>query len=216
MKRKETYIQCVARKESTRQSRGELVRTEDSLEAVAAEVNACTKCRLCETRKNAVPGEGAKRAKVMFVGEAPGGEEDIQGRPFVGAAGKLLTELLGSINLKREDVYITNVVKCRPPNNRPPRKDETTACRPYLDRQVVLIRPQVICPMGNSAIRAFIDSEKSVTGLHGIPFDEGPITYFPMYHPAAALYTASLRQVMEEDFRKLRALLDSSAQSSSG
>ena len=206
VKRKETYIQCVARKESTRQCRGELVRTEDSLEAVAAEVNACTKCRLCETRKNAVPGEGAKRAKVMFVGEAPGGEEDIQGRPFVGAAGKLLTELLGSINLKREDVYITNVVKCRPPNNRPPRKDETTACRPYLDRQVVLIRPQSYLPNGQLRHPSIHrNSEKSVTGLHGIPFDEGPITYFPMYHPAAALYTASLRQVMEEDFRKLRA-----------
>lgn len=183
--------------------------TEDSLETLEEEVKACKKCRLCDTRKNAVPGEGSKETKVMFVGEGPGGEEDLQGRPFVGSAGKLLTELLKLINLKREDVYITNVVKCRPPNNRPPRKDEAAACRPYLDRQVALIRPKVICPMGNSAIRAFIDSEKSVTGLHGIPFEEGPITYFPMYHPAAALYTASLRQVMEEDFRKLRALLDS-------
>jgi uracil-DNA glycosylase family 4 len=188
-----------------------LVPTEDSLQTVAAEVIGCTKCRLCETRKNAVPGEGSKNAKVMFVGEAPGGEEDVQGRPFVGAAGKLLTELLESVNLKREEVYITNVVKCRPPNNRPPRKDETTACRAYLDRQVALMRPKVICPMGNSAIRAFIDSEKSVTGLHGIPFEEESITYFPMYHPAAALYTASLREVMQEDFRKLRGLLDSSS-----
>ena len=186
-----------------------MVLTEDSLQAVAREVTACTKCRLCETRKNAVPGEGSQTTKVMFVGEAPGGEEDIQSRPFVGAAGKLLTELLESIGLRREEVYITNVVKCRPPNNRPPRKDETAMCKPYLDRQVTLIRPKVVCPMGNSAIRAFIDSEKSVTGLHGIPLEEGSVTYFPMYHPAAALYTASLRKVMEEDFRKLRALLDS-------
>ncbi len=146
---------------------------------------------------------------VMFVGEAPGEQEDIQGRPFVGAAGKLLTELLASIGLRREDVYITNMVKCRPPNNRPPRKDESAACRPYLDRQISLIQPRVICPMGNSAIHALIDLDESVTELHGIPFEDGPITYFPMYHPAAALYTFSLRNVMEEDFKKLRALLNS-------
>jgi DNA polymerase len=147
----------------------------------------------------------------MFVGEAPGEQEDIQGLPFVGAAGKLLTELLASIGLRREDVYITNVVKCRPPNNRPPRKDESTACRPYLDRQLVLIQPTVVCPMGNSAIHALIDSDQSVAAVHGIPFEVGSITYFPMYHPAAALYTFGLRKVMEEDFKKLRALLDSLA-----
>lgn len=145
----------------------------------------------------------------MFVGEAPGEQEDVQGRPFVGAAGKLLTELLASIGLGREDVYITNVVKCRPPNNRPPRKDESSACRAYLDRQLALIHPSVICPMGNSAIHALIDSDESVTAVHGIPFEVGSITYFPMYHPAAALYTFELRRVMEEDFKKLRALLDS-------
>jgi DNA polymerase len=147
----------------------------------------------------------------MFVGEAPGEQEDVQGRPFVGAAGKLLTELLESVKIRREDVYITNTVKCRPPNNRPPRKDETASCRPYLDRQITLIKPKVICPMGNSAIQALTDSKESVTTLHGIPFEIGSVTYFPMYHPAAALYTFSLRKVMEEDFRKLRALLDSIA-----
>jgi DNA polymerase len=147
----------------------------------------------------------------MFVGEAPGEQEDIQGRPFVGAAGQLLTELLQSIGLSRDDVYITNIVKCRPPNNRPPRKDESIACRPYLDRQISLLHPKVICPMGNSAIHALIDSEQSVATLHGIPFEVEGITYFPMYHPAAALYTFSLRGVMEEDFRKLRALLDTLA-----
>lgn len=150
-------------------------------------------------------------AKVMFVGEAPGEQEDVQGRPFVGAAGKLLTELLESVKIRREDVYITNTVKCRPPNNRPPRKDETASCRPYLDRQITLIQPKVICPMGNSAIQALTNSTESVTTLHGIPFEIGSVTYFPMYHPAAALYTFSLRKVMEEDFRKLRALLDSIA-----
>jgi len=186
-----------------------LTQAADSLENVSSEVIVCTKCRLCETRKKAVPGEGSKTAKLMFVGEAPGEQEDVQGRPFVGAAGKLLTELLASIGLRREDVYITNIVKCRPPNNRPPRKDESAACRPYLDRQLALIHPSVICPMGNSAIHALIDSDESVTALHGIPFEVGSITYFPMYHPAAALYTLGLRRVMEEDFKKLKRLLNS-------
>lgn len=181
----------------------------DSLEKVSGEVIVCTKCRLSETRKNAVPGEDSKLAKVMFVGEAPGEQEDVQGRPFVGAAGKLLTELLASIGLRREEVYITNIVKCRPPNNRPPRKDESASCRPYLDRQIGLIQPRVICPMGNSAIRALIKSDDSVTELHGIPLEIGSITYFPMYHPAAALYTFSLRKVMEEDFKKLLGFLES-------
>jgi uracil-DNA glycosylase family 4 len=188
-----------------------LTESGDSIEKVSSEVLVCTKCRLCETRKHAVPGEGFRSAKVLFVGEAPGEQEDLQGRPFVGAAGKLLTELLQSVNIRREDVYITNTVKCRPPNNRPPRKDESPACRPYLDRQIALIRPTVICPMGNSAIQAFLDSNESITALHGIPFEIKSVTYFPMYHPAAALYTFSLRKVMEEDFRKLRALLDSMA-----
>jgi len=181
----------------------------DSLDKVSGEVLLCTKCRLCKTRQHAVPGEGLGSAKVLFVGEAPGEQEDLQGRPFVGAAGKLLTELLQSVNIRREDAYITNIVKCRPPNNRPPRKDESAACRPYLDRQVALIHPAVVCPMGNSAIQTFLDSEKSVTALHGIPFEVQSMTYFPMYHPAAALYTFGLRKTMEADFRKLRALLDS-------
>jgi uracil-DNA glycosylase family 4 len=183
--------------------------SEDSLDKISREVGACRKCRLCETRKNAVPGEGSATARVMFIGEAPGEQEDAQGRPFVGSAGKLLTELLTSVNLKREHVYITNIAKCRPPSNRPPRKDEAAACRSYLDRQIALLQPKVICPMGNSAIHALIDSDGSVTKMHGIPFEVGTVTYFPMYHPAAALYTISLRNVMLEDFKKLRALLDS-------
>jgi len=186
-----------------------VTKTQDSLAKVSSEVVACTKCPLCETRKNAVPGEGSESLKVIFVGEAPGEQEDVQGRPFVGAAGKLLTELLASVGLRREEVYITNVVKCRPPKNRPPRKDETAACRPYLDRQINLLAPLVICPMGNSAIHSLMDSDKSVTDLHGIPFEHRHVTIFPMYHPAAALYTFQLRKVMEEDFKKLRGLLDS-------
>jgi uracil-DNA glycosylase len=185
--------------------------SDDRLGRVSNEVLVCSKCRLAQDRKHAVPGEGSESTKVMFVGEAPGEQEDLQGRPFVGAAGKLLTDLLNSVDLRREDVYITNTVKCRPPNNRPPRKDESAACRAYLDRQVTFIHPSVICPMGNSAIHALLDSDKSVTAVHGIPFEIQSVTYFPMYHPAAALYMNSLRKVMEEDFRKLRALLDSIA-----
>jgi DNA polymerase len=179
----------------------------DSIEKISGEVILCKLCRLCEKRKNAVPGEGFKDSRVMFIGEAPGEQEDVQGRPFVGAAGKLLTELLATINLRRENVYITNIVKCRPPNNRPPRKDEAAACRPYMNRQIALIQPAVICPMGNSAIHALMESGDGVTELHGIPFESGSLTYFPMYHPAAALYTNSLRGVMEEDFKKLKILL---------
>ena len=186
-----------------------LSQTQDSILKVSGEVIVCTKCRLSETRTHAVPGEGKESTKVMFVGEAPGEQEDTQGRPFVGAAGKLLTELLTSIGLSRADVYITNVVKCRPPKNRPPRKDERNACRPYLNRQILLIAPRIICPMGNSAIHSLIETEKTVADLHGIPFEIGNVTYFPMYHPAAALYTFQLRTTLEEDFRKLRALLDS-------
>jgi DNA polymerase len=183
--------------------------TKDSLGKVSTEVVACTKCRLCETRGKAVPGEGSGNARVIFVGEAPGEQEDIHGRPFVGSAGKLLNELLASIGLQRESVYITNVVKCRPPKNRPPRKDEVTTCKPYLGRQFALITPRIICPMGNSAIHSLVDSDKSVTDLHGIPFEVEGITYLPMYHPAAALYAFELRRIMEEDFKKLRGLLDS-------
>ena len=189
--------------------------SEDSLESIANEVSRCEKCRLCEARRNAVPGEGSKHSMVMFVGEAPGEQEDDQGRPFVGAAGKLLTELLEYVGLRRDEVFITNIVKCRPPNNRPPRKDESAACRNYLERQLRLLRPRVICPMGNSAIRALLSSEESVSGLHGVTFEKDGATYFPMYHPAAALYTFSLRKVMEEDFKKLRGLLDSLNYSSS-
>lgn len=183
--------------------------SEDTLEAVAGEVISCRNCRLCETRRNAVPGEGSPSARVMFVGEAPGEQEDAQGRPFVGAAGKLLTELLNSSSFRRDDVFITNTVKCRPPNNRPPRKDESAACRGYLQRQLRLVRPRVICPMGNSAIRMLMNPGESVSELHGVPFEIAGRTFLPMYHPAAALYTFGLRKVMEEDFRKLRGILDS-------
>jgi len=211
VKRIQAYIPYVAHTETIPEAtRAGLIMTTqgtDSIEKVANEVMVCSKCRLHDTRKYAVPGEGSASTKVIFIGEAPGEQEDLQGRPFVGAAGKLLTELLESIGLRREEIYITNIVKCRPPNNRQPRRDEADACRSYLDRQIALIGARVICPMGNSAIHTLVDPEKSVTELHGIPFEVGSVTYFPLYHPAAALYTFSLKKVMEDDFRKLGALL---------
>src|SRR5437867_5672784 len=177
------------------------------LATVHSEIIGCTKCELHKSRKNAVPGEGPTAAKVMFVGEGPGQNEDEQGRPFVGAAGKLLTELLGSIGLSRSDVFITNIVKCRPPNNRAPRKSEIEACNPYLMSQIRLIKPQVVCALGTPAIATLIGEEYSATRVHGKPMPKGDVIILPMYHPAAALYDASLKEVLASDFRILKDLL---------
>jgi DNA polymerase len=168
------------------------------------EVRECMKCDLCTARKNAVPGDGNVKAKVMFVGEAPGQEEDLQGKPFVGAAGKLLTQLLNLAELKREDVYITNIVKCRPPENRPPRANEISACSSYLERQIKLINPRLLCPMGNVALKVFLGKDVSISRIHGqvISTSEGHVIY-PLYHPAAALYTARLKGTLEEDIRRM-------------
>lgn len=177
------------------------------LAAVDSEIIKCKKCELHKSRKLAVPGEGRTDAKIMFVGEGPGQNEDEQGRPFVGAAGKLLTELLESIGLNRSDVFITNIVKCRPPNNRAPRKSEIEACNPYLKSQIDLINPQVICPLGTPAITALLGEEFTATRSHGKPVAIGNITFLPMYHPAAALYDASLKEVLASDFKSLRDLV---------
>jgi DNA polymerase len=171
------------------------------------EVRECIKCDLHKGRKNAVPGDGSINASIVLVGEAPGQEEDLQGRPFVGAAGKLLSQLLKSIGLRREDVYITNIVKCRPPANRPPRVEEVSACSDYLDRQINLIKPKMICPMGNVALKTFLGKDTSISKVHGQPVSTRESRMiFPLYHPAAALYTARLRSVLEDDFRKLSKL----------
>jgi uracil-DNA glycosylase len=147
----------------------------------------------------------------MFVGEGPGQNEDEQGRPFVGAAGKLLTELIESIGLKRSEVFITNIVKCRPPNNRAPRKPEIEACNPYLQSQIGLIKPRVICPLGTPAIATLIGDEYSASRSHGKPITKGDSMIFPMYHPAAALYDASLKETIFHDFQILKQLLGSDA-----
>jgi uracil-DNA glycosylase len=180
----------------------------DELQLVASQIAACTKCELHKGRKNTVPGEGPADAKVMFVGEGPGQNEDQQGRPFVGAAGKLLTELLASIGLSRSDVFITNIVKCRPPNNRAPKKSEIEACSPYLTAQIGLIKPRIICALGTPAIATLLGEEYSATKVHGKPTSKNSLAILPMYHPAAALYDASLKEVLASDFRTLKQLID--------
>ena len=181
------------------------------LALVSSEIIKCTKCELHKSRMNAVPGEGPADSKIMFVGEGPGQNEDEQGRPFVGAAGKLLTELLESIGLRRSDIFITNIVKCRPPNNRAPRKPEIEACHPYLMSQIELINPRIICPLGTPAITTLLGEEFTATKSHGKPTSKDNLTILPMYHPAAALYDASLREVLESDFRVLKRLLTQNA-----
>ena len=176
------------------------------LQVVHSEILECMKCDLHKNRTNAVPGEGPPDARIMFVGEGPGQNEDEQGRPFVGAAGKFLTELLESIGLKRCDVFITNIVKCRPPNNRAPRKSEIEACNPYLQSQIRLINPRIVCALGTPAITTLMGDEYSASRFHGKPFAKGKVTFLPMYHPAAALYDASLKETIFHDFQILKKL----------
>lgn len=175
---------------------------DESLEKIAAEVRGCPLCKLARTRKNAVPGEGQLAAKIMFVGEAPGRSEDEKGRPFVGAAGKILDDLLQKVGIERSQVFITNVVKCRPPNNRVPEEDEVVACRPYLDRQIALIKPKVICILGRTAYASLLGGS-SITTNRGKIVEKAGQKYFLTYHPAAAIYNKSLLSTLEADLKKL-------------
>lgn len=175
---------------------------DDSLEKIAAEVRGCPLCKLARTRKNAVPGEGQLAAKIMFIGEAPGRSEDEKGRPFVGAAGRILDDLLQKAGIVRSQVFITNVVKCRPPNNRVPEEDESGACRPYLDRQIALIRPKVICILGKTAYASLLGGS-SITTNRGKIVEKAGQKYFLTYHPAAAIYNRSLLSALEADLKKL-------------
>jgi len=185
-----------------------LVELAEELARIHGEVLVCTKCELHQGRTKAVPGEGPINAKVMFVGEGPGEREDLEGRPFVGAAGKFLTELLASVGLERSSVFITNIVKCRPPGNRAPKQGEVDACYAYLQDQIRLVAPRIICPLGTPAIKTVLGPEYSVSQVHGRPFKRDDRTVLPLYHPAAALYDGSLRSVQLEDFRVLKQLLD--------
>jgi DNA polymerase len=175
---------------------------DDSLERVAVEVRGCPLCKLARTRKNAVPGEGQLAAKIMFIGEAPGSSEDEKGRPFVGAAGRILDNLLKKVGIERSQVFITNIVKCRPPNNRVPEADETAACKPYLDRQIALIKPKVICILGKTAYSSLLGGS-SITASRGKMVERAGQKYFLTFHPAAAIYNKSLLSALEADLKKL-------------
>jgi uracil-DNA glycosylase family 4 len=179
----------------------------ENLEQIASEVRACTKCDLHHSRKLAVPGEGPADAQLMCIGEGPGFHENEQGRPFVGAAGKFLEELLALIHLKREQVFICNVVKCRPPGNRDPQPDEIEACRPYLDRQVAAIRPPVIVTLGRFSMARYFGGAK-ISTVHGQAKQADGRLVVAMFHPAAALHQPALRQSIEDDFRKLPGLIE--------
>ncbi len=178
------------------------------LEAIAEEIRGCGRCALAEGRTNAVPGEGPADAAIMFIGEGPGVQEDRQGRPFVGPAGKLLDELLEDAGLSRSQVFITNIIKCRPPGNRDPQPEEIRACRDYLDGQIAAINPQVICLLGRPATQALLDPKAAIGKVHGQPFEREGILYVPIYHPAAALHNPGLSSALIEDFMKLKALLE--------
>ena len=185
----------------------------DSLATIGAQVRACQLCRLAETRTVGVPGEGNPDAEVMFIGEGPGFHEDQQGRPFVGAAGHLLQEMLGKIGLRRQDVFITNVVRCRPPGNRDPLPDELAACDGYSQRQIAIIKPRLIVTLGRFSMARFIGSGP-MRELHGTTRQWNGITCLAMYHPAAILRTPTpeMRRVYEADFRKIPELLAAARQ----
>ncbi len=174
---------------------------EDVLEEVAAEVRVCTKCDLCKNTKNGVPGEGSPHAEVLFIGEAPGYHEDRQGRPFIGPAGQFLNELLGSVGLDRNSVFITNVVKHRPPDNRDPLPDEIAACSDYLARQIAALNPKVIVTLGRFSMARFFPGAK-ISTIHGQAKKIDGRVVVAMFHPAAALHQQSLRQTVIDDFKR--------------
>jgi DNA polymerase len=183
----------------------------EELIVLKRDVDVCTRCALAEGRTQTVFGAGNADAELMFVGEAPGFHEDQQGLPFVGAAGKLLEQLLTGIGMSRQDVFIANVLKCRPPGNRDPQPEEIASCEPHLFRQLQLIRPTVVATLGNFATKLLSGNPTGITRVHGVEqhvtIGSHPVVLFPLYHPAAALYTRAMLSVLEEDFRKLPAIL---------
>ncbi|HAF48947.1 MAG TPA: uracil-DNA glycosylase [Anaerolineaceae bacterium] len=177
------------------------------LKEIGQQTSVCTRCKLHYSRRNAVPGAGNPNSTLMFIGEGPGFHENQQGLPFVGAAGSFLDELLAEAGLKREDVFITNVVKCRPPGNRDPQPEELEACKPYLERQIAAINPDVIVTLGRFSMGHFINNGK-ISSIHGRSFWSNGRMVIPMYHPAAALHQPSLRSVVVEDFQKLPGMIN--------
>jgi len=183
----------------------------ERLEELQQEASGCTRCRLAEGRTQVVFGVGNPDADLMFVGEAPGFHEDKQGYPFVGQAGKLLDKLLGGIGLTRADVYIANVLKCRPPGNRDPQPDEIEQCETYLFRQIEAIEPKVVATLGNFATKLLSGKQLGITRVHGqaqeVTLGGRRVVLYPLYHPAAALYTPKMLEVLAEDFRRIPALI---------
>ena len=177
-----------------------------ALSKLYEEIASCQQCEIAKYRNKVVPGEGAEDAEIMFIGEAPGWYEDQQGRPFVGPAGKYLDELLASISLRREQVYIANVIKCRPQGNRDPLPTEIRNCRKWLERQIELIRPKMIVTLGRYSMAMFFPG-KSISKIHGTAQKRDNVIYYAMYHPAAALHQQSLRRAIEDDMLKIPSLL---------
>jgi uracil-DNA glycosylase family 4 len=196
------------------QSRSAEERREDLVQ-LYREASVCTRCPLSQGRTKVVFGNGNADADLMFVGEGPGHHEDLQGLPFVGRAGKLLDQLLEEIGLSRPEVFVANVVKCRPPGNRDPLPEEIEACKPYLHRQIELIEPKVICTLGNFSTKLLTRSQRGITGVHGRPqvheLGGRTVRIFPIYHPAAALRSTKTLEELREDFAKLPALLEEPA-----
>ncbi len=178
------------------------------LEAIAKEIASCTRCELAKTRNLTVPGEGNPAAEILFIGEAPGWHENQQGRPFVGPAGHFLEDLLRSVSLKRSDVFIANVVKCRPPQNRDPLPEEIAACRGYLEMQLRVIKPKLIVTLGRYSMAKFFPAGKGIGDLHGTTCVKDGSLCFAMYHPAAALHQPALRRTIEQDILKVPGLLE--------
>jgi DNA polymerase len=182
------------------------------LPQLSASLQDCQRCQLASGRTQVVFGTGNPQASIMFVGEAPGFYEDRQGEPFVGAAGKLLTELLQSIGLERSDIYIANVIKCRPPNNRDPLPDEIDTCKPFLLQQIELIQPKLVCTLGNFATQTLLERKVGITKVRGQVIRLEHFVVFPLFHPAAALHQGNLRVPLKEDFQKLKAVLEQMSQ----
>lgn len=191
-----------------------LQKTEKELEKIKNEVLDCKKCPLYKTRIYPVIGEGSHQTKIVFAGEAPGSQEAKTGRPFCGTAGKILDELLESVGIKREDVYITNLLKDRPPNNRDPQKEEIEVCVPYLERQIEIIKPEVICPLGRYSMKFLMEKfgleEKiePISKIHGKVFETKTlfqnIKIIPLYHPAVAIYNPNMKEILKKDFQILK------------
>ena len=177
------------------------------LDELRVQVESCRRCPLCDGRTQTVFGVGTPHARVMFIGEAPGKNEDLQGEPFVGAAGHYLNELLGCAGLRREDVFIANVLKCRPPGNRDPRPEEIQTCTPYLREQTRTIDPEVLVTLGKFSTQFVLKTQVGITRLHGRVQRAGKFLVFPIFHPAAALYDGAKREALENDFVTLGQLL---------